>query len=218
MKYLTLILTVILFSNMAQSQISNESYEVLWKSVQKFEKEALTKSALSVVQKISEKAKKEQNSAQIVKSLLYTSKYALTLEEDAELKIINDLKQEIEIAESPTKNVLESYLAILYWQYFQQNRYQFYNRTNTEIKIDTVDFRTWDLTTLFEEINIHFSNSLVNPMMLQNVKVDDFKAILQSQKGSGNYRPTLFDCWPMRPLLFIKPLKVILPSQLTSSR
>ena len=74
MKYLTLLLTVILFSNMAQSQKNNESYDVLWKSVQKFENEALTKSALAVVAKISEKAKKENNSSHIIKSLLYSSK------------------------------------------------------------------------------------------------------------------------------------------------
>ena len=62
----------------------------------------------------------------------------------------------------PTKNILESYLANLYWQYFQQNRYQFYNRTKTEIKVDSIDFRTWDLTTLFNEISIHFNASLQN--------------------------------------------------------
>ncbi len=106
MKNLITVLTIILFSQMAHSQKSNESYDLLWKSVQKFENEALTKSALEVVQKISKKAKKEKNSAQIVKSLLYTSKYALTLEEDAQLKIINDFKQEIEIAEVTNKKCI----------------------------------------------------------------------------------------------------------------
>lgn len=204
MKNLITVLTIILFSQMAHSQKNNESYEVLWKNVQKFEKEALTKSALNVAQKISEKAKKEKNSAQIVKSLLYTSKYALTLEEDAQLNIVNDFKREIEIAESPTKNVLESYLANLYWQYFQQNRYQFYNRTKTDTKIDAVDFRTWDLTTLFEAINIHFSNSLSNPLQLQEIKVDDFKVILQNQKDSEIYRPTVFDLLAHTALAFYK--------------
>ncbi len=207
MKNLITVLTIILFSQMAHSQKSNESYDLLWKSVQKFENEALTKSALEVVQKISKKAKKEKNSAQIVKSLLYTSKYALTLEEDAQLKIINDFKQEIEIAEAPTKNVLESYLASLYWQYFQQNRYQFYNRTKTEAKVDTMDFRTWDLTTLFEEIDIHFQHSLANPTLLQKVKLDDFKAILQDQKGSETYRPTLFDLLAHTALEFYKSIE-----------
>ncbi|MGB5666153.1 MAG: MG2 domain-containing protein, partial [Maribacter sp.] len=204
MKYFALIFTVILFSNMAQSQQKGDTYEVLWKKVQKLENEALTKSALDVVNHIAEKAKKENNSPQIVKALLYASKYALTLEEDAQLKIINDFKSGIEKAGFPTKNVLESYLAILYWQYFQQNRYQFYNRTNTESKIDSTDFRTWDLTTLFEEISVHFDNSLKNEEALQKVAIDDLQEVLQDQKGSEIYRPTLFDLLAHTALDFYK--------------
>ena len=204
MKNLFLLITVILFSQMAHSQKNDESYEVLWKSVQQFEKEALTKSAMAVVEKISKQARKENNSGQIVKSLLYISKYAMTLEEDAQLQIINEFKEEIGKAKSPTKNVLEGYLANLYWQYFQQNRYQFYNRTKTETKIDSVDFRTWDLTTLFEEINVHFENSLANPKALQQIKVDTFKEILVDQKGSEKYRPTLFDILAHSALDFYK--------------
>ena len=141
---------------MAQSQDNNATFETLWKQVEKLENEALTKSALKVVTTISAKAKKEKNSAQIVKALLYSSKYAMTLEEDAQLKIINDFKSEIEKADSPTKNVLESYLAGLFWQYFQQNRYQFYNRTKTDVKVDSTDFRTWDLTTIFKQVRLVF--------------------------------------------------------------
>ncbi|MGB5556161.1 MAG: hypothetical protein WBM83_16010, partial [Flavobacteriaceae bacterium] len=127
MKQLAIILSIVLFSTMANAQQNNESYETLWKQVEKLDGDALTKSALKMVESISAKAKKEKNSPQIVKALLYVSKYAMTLEEDAQLKIVNDFKSEIEKAEFPAKNVLESYLANLYWQFFQNNRYQFYN-------------------------------------------------------------------------------------------
>ena len=46
---------------MIQSQKNNDSFEVLWKQVEKLENDALTKSALKVVTTISEKAKKEKN-------------------------------------------------------------------------------------------------------------------------------------------------------------
>lgn len=204
MKNVLLILTVILFSQMAEAQQNNDSYETLWKQVQKLENEALTKSALKVVETISAKAKKEKNAAQIVKALLYSSKYALTLEEDAQLKIINDFKSEIEKAEFPTKNVLESYLANLYWQYFQNNRYQFYNRTKTETKVDLEDFRTWDLATLFQEISIHFDASLANIEGLKNVSVSDFEDILNKQEDSEVYRPSLLDLLAHTALQFYK--------------
>jgi len=189
---------------MSEAQQNNDSYTALWKEVQKLESEALTKSALKVVETISAKAKKEKNSPQIVKALLYSSKYALTLEEDAQLKIVNDFKSEIKKAEFPTKNVLESYLANLFWQYFQQNRYQFYNRTKTEQKVDPEDFRTWDLTTLFYEIDIHFEKSLENEEKLKSVMAFEFDVILNEQPNSKDYRPTLFDLLAHTALEFYK--------------
>ncbi len=202
MRYLVILFTILLFS-MANAQ-KEGTYPSLWKQVEKLENEGLTKSALKIVQSISEKAKEEGSSPQIVKALLYTSKYALTLEEDAQLKIVSDFKSEIQKAEFPTKNVLESYLGNLYWQYFQQNRYQFYNRTKTETKVDSIDFRTWDLTTLFEEINLHFAASLENSSKLQTIDVDEFQEILTKQKGSEIYHPTLFDLLAHIALQFYK--------------
>ncbi len=189
---------------MTEAQQNNDSYEQLWKQVQKLDNEALTKSALKVVESISAKAKKEKNSPQIIKALLYSSKYALTLEEDAQLKIMSDFKLEIEKAEFPTKNVLESYMANMYWQFFQNNRYQFYNRTKTETKVDSVDFRTWDLTTLFHEIDIHFEKSLENEDKLKSVLASEFAIILNEQPNSKDYRPTLFDLLAHTALEFYK--------------
>jgi len=202
MKYFITVLMIILFANFSSAQ-SND-YSSLWKKVEKLETEGLPKSALDIVQQITDQAKKENNTPQIIKTLLYKSKYALVLEEDAQLKIINDFKAEIKTSETPTKNVLENMLATLYWQYFEQNRYQFYNRTNTESKVDADDFRTWDLQTLFNVIHLHFQNSLENGLILQTTKLDDYKAIIHEQKDSKIYRPTLFDLLNHNALQFYK--------------
>ncbi|MCG2461746.1 alpha-2-macroglobulin [Flavobacteriaceae bacterium F89] len=204
MKHLFTLLAILLFSQIAHSQQTDDSYQTLWKNVEKLEGEALTKSALEVVKTIFQKAEKENNSAQIVKSLLYTSKYALILEEDAQLTIVARFKKEIVKSEFPTKNVLESYLANLYWQYFQQNRYKFYNRTHTGSKIDSSDFRTWDLVALFDEINLHFANSLKNTAQLQKIDLQDYSEIIDRQKDSERYRPTLFDILAHTALEFYK--------------
>ena len=204
MKPIISIILILLLSGMAHSQQKDDSYVQLWKEVQKLENETLTKSALKLVQSISEKAKKEKNTSQIVKSLIYTSKYAQILEEDAQLSIVTDFKQEIENSEFPTINILESYLANLYWQYFQQNRYQFYNRSKTEAKVDSTDFRTWDLTTLFQEISTHYKKSLQQPIALQKIKISEFDILLNKQKNSEIYRPTLYDLLANTALEFYK--------------
>jgi len=189
-QYITLLM-IILFANTSHSQ--NNDYSKLWKAVEKLELEGLPKSALENVDTIAIKAKADNNHPQRIKTLLYKSKFILILEEDAQLKVITDLKTEIETSEIPVKNVLENILANLYWQYYQQNRYKFYNRTKTKDKVDTVDFRTWDLQTLFNEIHLHFTNSLQNGLILQQTKLELFDDLLITQKGSKIYRPTLFD-------------------------
>ena len=200
--YKTISILTLLFCFAQFSNAQNNTYELLWKQVSAKENEGLPKSALDIVHQISEKAKKENNAPQQIKTLLYKSKYALTLEEDAQLTIIKNFKAEISEAKPPVKNVLQNMLPTLYWQYFQQNRYQFYNRTKTENKVDTEDFRTWDLQTLFDEIQMHYQNSLQDAQILQQTPVAQFADIINEQKGSKTFRPTLYDILAQNALGF----------------
>ena len=117
------------------SNAQNNDYNAQWKKVQQFELDGLQKSALEIVNAIAVKAKKDGNNNQIIKSLIYKSKFVLLLEEDAQLNIISNFKTEIAVSKFPVTNILEGVLANLYWQYFQQNRYKFYNRTQTAEKV-----------------------------------------------------------------------------------
>ncbi|OBX22674.1 MULTISPECIES: alpha-2-macroglobulin family protein [Bizionia] len=202
MKHITILAMIVLFANFTEAQ--NSDYDSLWKSVEKLENEGLPKSALDIVLQISTKAKQGNNQPQVIKALLYKSKYALTLEENAQLQIIADFKKEIAQSESPTKHVLQNMLATMYWQYFQQNRWQFYNRTKTAEKVDETDFRTWDLETLFTEIQTQYNLSLENVLMLQQTPISDFDAIIYSQSNSKQFRPTLYDLLANTALNFYK--------------
>ncbi len=205
MRKIAVILSVIILSSVnAKAQQHYKNYDGQWKKAQKFEEAKLPKSALNEVEKIYISAKKENNAPQLIKALFFKSKYALLLEEDAQLNIINSFKKEISTAESPTKNILESTLANLYWQYFQLNRWKFYNRTATENKVDTSDFRTWDLQTLFTEIHLHFQKSLENGLLTQKTDLNKFNDILDLQKDSKIFRPTLFDFLSHNALGFYK--------------
>ncbi|MFV9550073.1 alpha-2-macroglobulin family protein [Algibacter sp. PT7-4] len=193
---------IILFSTFSQAQ--NLNYEDLWTQVEKFEVDGLPKSALKIVETIENHAVKDKNTPQLIKSMLFKSKYALVLEEDAQLSIINNFKAKIKLSAFPTKNILENILANLYWQYFNQHRWQFYNRTKTNKKVDNNDFRTWDLETLFTEIHTHYQASLQNGLMLQQEPLKQYNALLKKQKGSKIYRPTLFDFLSHNALQFYK--------------
>ncbi|MCG8784233.1 alpha-2-macroglobulin [Tenacibaculum finnmarkense] len=200
-KIKTLLFMITIFSGALNAQ---ENYNGLWEDVAKLEQQNLPKSALKVVETIYAKADVSKNSPQIIKALFYKSKFSLTLEEDAQLKIINQFKIHIDKSSFPTKNVLENVLANLYWQYFNQNKWKFYNRTKTSEKVDTIDFRTWDLDTLFAEIHTHYQKSLENGLLLQQTDIREFSDILYIVQGSKEYRPSLFDFLAHNALDFYK--------------
>jgi 5-hydroxyisourate hydrolase-like protein (transthyretin family) len=175
-----------------QQSMAQTNYETLWKSVSKLESEGKTKDALASVENIVLKSRKEKNTTQTVKGLLYKYRYMMTLEEESEVAIVKDLKREIEKSTGTDKAILQSILAELYWQYFDENTWKFSERTETDEK-QSDDFRTWDLKTLFKEINSYYIASLENAALLQQTKLDNYKALLSEEKGSKVYRPTLYD-------------------------
>ena len=181
---------LICFASFSSAQ--SKYYDTQWEAVQKLESEGLTKSASELVDKIYIRAKGDEDTVQKTKALLYQSKYMQILEEDSQLKNVDNFKSEIASSDIVTKRLLENLLASIYWQYFKQNRYKFYNRSKTEEKVND-DFRTWDLKTLFAEIHTYFQSSLQNGLMLQQEPLENYDMLLVSVKNSKTYRPTLYD-------------------------
>lgn len=186
------LLLLIAFTSL-HSFAQTDFYTKRWSQIYKYELRDLPKSALSVVDSIYRKAKAGNNIPQVTKSLIYQSKFALALEEDAELSIINRFKKEISASKSPLRNILESVLANMYWQHFKENRYRYYNRSRTEEKVNENDFRTWDSFQLFKEIHKFYQSSLQNQAILEAISLTSVEEILTQAIDSKNYRPTLFD-------------------------
>lgn len=184
-----LIVLILFFSVKTYSQ----DYNALWKDIETLDNKGLTKSALKKLKNIEFLAKKDNNQTQQIKALLYKSKYLLTLEEDAQLKIVNTIKQSINSSAFPKKNILQNVLANLYWDYFKQNRWRFYNRSKTSKKVNPNDFRTWDLQTLFTDISSLHNEALEPALMLQLEDLSAYNNILILEKNSKTYRPTLYD-------------------------
>ena len=201
MKYYLTLFMLIYFAHFSDAQ--DNFYKQQWIEVAKLEKDGLTKSASKLVDNIYDRTKSEDNTTQNLKCLLYQSKYIQILEEDAQLTIVNNFKSEIKNSNTVTKHILENTLANLYWQYFKQNRYQFYNRTKTDKKVND-DFRTWDLETLFAEIHTYYQSSLQNGLLLQQESLNTFDEIIIEVENSKIYRPTLFDFLSHNALEFYK--------------
>ncbi len=92
----------------------------------------------------------------------------------------------------PMRPVLEVVLANWYWDYFQQNRWRFMQRTQTGQEPGP-DILTWDLARILAEIDRHFSAALEHKEQLQSTKVEQFDELLAKGTMPDACRPTMFD-------------------------
>src|SRR5665647_3409641 len=154
-KYFLLPITIIILSFFSFSTLNAQrrmdDYFSQKKKVEEFQKKGLTKSALTEVEKIYSSAKKKNNDPQIIKALLYKITLNQNIEEDASLKSIDTLEIEIASSKEPAKSILQSITAQMYLNYFQQNRYKIYQRTNT-VGFDKKDIATWTADDLHKKI------------------------------------------------------------------
>ncbi len=177
-------------------------YNKAWKQVMEFEGKGLPESALKVVNEIYQKAKAENNSAQVVKATIHQFKFTDYKEENAFVQNINSLKKELQTAQVPVKPLLHSMLAEMYWNYYQNNRWRFRNRTET-VNFDNNDIETWTLDKLVQETFAEHQAALLNAEETKKVKIDVYEPVLYAGNEKGRVlRPTLFDFLAQRALVF----------------
>lgn len=163
-----------------------------WKKVAEAESKGRPKSAIEALEPILVSAKAEGNWAEAVKAI--TKK--ITLEgqiegNKAEEKIAR-LEAEIPNWPEESKPILETVLAHWYWQFFQQNRWRFTQRTQTAEPAGE-DITTWDLPRILAEIDQHFSVALANEEQLRAEAIANYDDLLTKGTVPDSYRPTLYD-------------------------
>jgi uncharacterized protein YfaS (alpha-2-macroglobulin family) len=206
MKAQLLVVLVSLLVTIDFGQIKNISmpynYEKAWQEVKEFENKGLPESALKVVNTIYEEAKKEQNAQQLVKAVIHQLKFTDYKEENAFVKNLNRLRDEAQTATFPTKPLLHSMLAEMYWQYYQNNRYRFNNRSEvTTVQQD--DIETWSLTKIVEETFQQYKLSLEEADKSKATTIGIYDEVVNKGDTRGRkYRPTLYDFLAHRALGF----------------
>jgi hypothetical protein len=173
-------------------------YSLEWKKVDSLSNLGLPKSALAIVNKIYDQAKKEKNDPQYIKAVIYRLKLKSDYMDDAVAASIREVRAEIKGSHEPARQILNSILAAMYKSYYQNNSYRFGNRT--EVLNNTSDsIQTWDLKTLTRRTVKTWLLSLQDPALLKSLPIGDFEDILVKPESrvKNSYRPTLYDflCW-----------------------
>jgi hypothetical protein len=99
------------------------------------------------------------------------------------------IRLQAEIAKAPKEIVplLETIQAHWHWQYFQQNRWRFMQRTQTAAPPGD-DFTTWDLPRILAEIDKQFQKVLASADVLKKIPIAEYNDLLEKGTAPDAYR------------------------------
>ncbi|SOD96589.1 alpha-2-macroglobulin family protein [Spirosoma fluviale] len=204
-----------------------------WKRADSLVAKGLPKSALDIANRIYKEAKVQKNYPQVARAAMARQVFRSYSDEDSYVELVRSLQIDIQDTPEPAKSVLQSVLADIYWQYFQQNRYKFYNRATigranpsraTIGKVATgkpssgstapsvvpndstaTDFTTWDAPHLIEVITAAYRTSVQDKALLQKTPITDYDVLIDKGDADARpLRPTLYDLLAHRAIGFFQ--------------
>ncbi len=180
-----------------ENKTSKIQFDEAWKKVEALEKNGAGNKIISLCDSILLSAQNEQSYQDVFKALAIKSKYISLIEEESNLKIIREFESQLETAQFPLNAILNSAIAELYQQLYQQNRWQYADRTAT-IEGYEGDIRTWTLQDFQNKTRAHYQASLIEADKLSEVPIKFIDKILIHYpnvpfKAKANLTEHLFD-------------------------
>lgn len=187
----------------------SQQYEKKWSQILAQENKGKIKTATELVDAIYKKAKKENNEVQIIKCFFYKSKYLQVLEEDAQSKIIRNLKAEINSATIPSKAILNLVYAKCLSDYNEE--YENFGvavvdsssleNENSENLIDSATVNNYNPS---EDIDKIFIKTLENEAVLKTTPLTNYEAIFNFFTLEKLKKENLFDYLLKENIAFYK--------------
>lgn len=188
----------------AQKNKMNPPYQKEWARADSLINRGLPKSATTTVQKILEDAQAKKDSPNAIKAQLFLMSAGIQTEENTDETVqIKKAESFINTTAGTEKAVWQSITASLYWNYFNNNRWKFYQRTTlAETKSD--DIATWDAPAFFTRIAALFIASVEDRASLQSIPVERYAPLISEGHNTRNLRPTMYDLLVFRAIDFFR--------------
>lgn len=183
---------IFIFCLVFTTSLLAQRFDKNWEKVIALEQEGKISSANKEVEYIYRKAKNRKEEAEMIKAFFYTSKYIQVLEEDATIKIITNLKNDIQKSSTPT----QSLLYYIYAQCLESHLYKNKSKINQLTDLDytpEADFRTWSNNRFENEIRIAYQKSVEAEKELQKTPLNRYSIILDFEKSDNFKKHTLYD-------------------------
>ena len=169
-----------------------ESRGVLWNRVEIAMTNGLPKTAITNLQIVLEGALGDRAYPEAAKAMAERAALESLSENDSAAAKIKRLESAMSNVPAEMNPILHTILALWYWQYFQEHRWQFARRTATQSTPGN-DFTTWDLSHLFAEIERQFQIALEADKTLKAMPIGDWGFLLEKGDMPDAMRPTVYD-------------------------
>lgn len=190
MKTIVWFMSIMMSLITSNPQNSTFDFDAAWKKVAEFKEQGLPKSALKEVELIYEAAKTENKSDHLVKAVKTKSELTIETDENGLKVVLVWMENEKKSLSSPASQIVASYLAEMYDQYFQSNRYEIAQRTATS-DIDSLDFLSWGSEDFYRKIINLYSYSIRGENLDQPIM--DYATVLNlSENADKQIRPTMY--------------------------
>ena len=172
--------------------INNDPYTDAWKIIDSLEAKGLPRSALEEATALYERADRENNVPQRIKTAIRIGGYKSQLSEDAQVAAITFLEEKLADASFPASAILQSVLGEMYMSYLRSEIWRIRQRTAVNSEPGT-DITTWSVEQLLNKSTEYYQASVAKPEELQALPIGTFDAITRNGQNTDNLRPSLFD-------------------------
>ena len=205
-----LLMTTFLADSAAPGPPVPTPFAAQWRKIDALLAKEQTATAAPLVEKIYQQARRANNAPAYVRALLYKIRLLENKENDADEKAIALLEKDVRTATFPARPILHSLLAGLYADYYNQHRYQLYERTNgaapstgpTPPADAGPGLATWDAGRLAATIVRHYEQSVVDPARQLKTTLAQLGDLATGGDAEGRARrPTLYDLLAQRAIV-----------------
>ena len=180
----------------------NKTREQLWTEVEQARKDRLPKTEMELLQRIYDLAVAEDAMPDAARALFQKIATEAAINQPAAPFAIKKLQAEIEQVPDGLKPITDAVLADWMYTYFQNNRWQFQQRTQTATDVGT-DFQTWDLRRILSAVDQSLTDALSQEDQLKKIPITDYAILTQGGDSQADLRrPTVYDFIVNRALSF----------------
>ena len=164
------------------------NYETMWKTVKENLEKDLPESAEKELNAIEEKASKDKNQTQLLKTWLYRQNIMqITVEEDSDQAFIQYIETKVGQLDEVHDALLHEEIAKAYANYLDGNDWRINENLPIDGDISKVEMKYWDKESFKTRINQYYSEALKPVEALKKAKTEDFMALYENKHNNEEY-------------------------------